>query len=55
MNTVGAIADTLVDQQLLPVANSFSVLNEMECSDDTITTVMDKSAILTTNNDGSEK
>ena len=47
--------DTSVAQQI-PVANSFSVLNDMECSDeggdDTVISIVDRSAIITTCNDG---
>ena len=49
------VVDTSVVQKI-PVANSFSVLNEMKCSDeggnDTIISIVDGSAIRSTCNDG---
>ena len=44
-------------EQVLSLDNRFSILNEMECNDcndDTIVHVFDKSAIITTVNDGCE-
>jgi len=55
---VSAAVDVLVDQELLSVGDSVvigSAVNEMECNDDTIISIVDKSAILTTSVcDGSE-
>lgn len=51
--TVSSIVDDIsADQQVLSVANRFSILDEMECADDTIVDIVDKSAIITSVNDG---